>query len=198
MPPLDRCSSLFPSLDSEVVFLYHLFSTITAPTCCLPDHVPSFPDEVNSWLFVTLPKLFNFNIHADELSQTLASHSLRIIFSTDLALHHITLTSSPSLDLAITNNSNALLNTRALHSLSDYPSYLFSSSSPNLTSTPLQPLWDPQQIDLINYPLKLMPLGVFTPLCTKLTWSAAIIILSRAPLVPPLFSQFHGKITILN
>ena len=93
-----------------------MFSTITAPTCRLPDHVSSFPDEVNSWLFVTLSKLFNFNVYADELSQTLASHSLRIIFSTDLALRHITLTSYPSLDLAITSNCNALLNISALHS----------------------------------------------------------------------------------
>lgn len=128
MPPLDHCSSLFPKHPQPWLWgclLYHLFSTITAPICCLPDHVSSFPDEVKSWLCVTLPKLFNFNVCADELSQTLASHSLRIIFSTDLALHHITLTSYPSLDLSITNNSNALLNISALHSTLWLPPLIF-------------------------------------------------------------------------
>lgn len=63
MPPSDHCSSTFPKVSqpwiSGCFIIPPSVRVITAPTCCLPDHAPSFPDEVTSWLNVTLPKLFN-------------------------------------------------------------------------------------------------------------------------------------------
>lgn len=67
MPPSDHCSSTFPKLSqpwiSGCFIIPPSLRVITAPTCCLPDHAPSFPDVTGlmslSWLNVTLPKLFN-------------------------------------------------------------------------------------------------------------------------------------------
>lgn len=131
IPPLDHCSSLFPKDPQPWLwgcFIISPFSTITAPTCCLPDVFPHFHRRLTPG-FLSLFQNYSISMSMQMSFLDPCLSFLRIVFSTDLALHHITLTSYPSLDLAITNNSNALLNISALHSLWLPLSYLFSSSS---------------------------------------------------------------------